>query len=179
MQNVTATVNLKISLDLRTVALKARNAEYKPKRFPGVIIRIREPKATALVFRSGKMVIIGAKSEECVKLAARKFTRIIQKVGFQPKFADFKVRNVVATCVLGFNIRLEGLAMKHRQFAHYEPELFPGLIYRIADSSAVVLAFTTGKIVITGAKTRQAMYKIFDDIYPVLREFEKHEGPED
>lgn len=159
--------------------MKARNAEYKPKRFPGLIIRIREPKATALVFHSGKMVITGAKSEEYAKLAARKFTRIIQKVGFQPKFVDFGVRNVVATCALGFNIRLEGLARKHRQFAHYEPELFPGLIYRIADSSAVVLVFTTGKIVITGTKTRQAMYKVFDDIYPVLHEFEKHEGPED
>lgn len=167
-----------MSLDLRTIALKARNAEYKPKRFSAVILRIREPKATALVFRSGKIVVTGAKSEDCAKLAARKFTRIIQKIGFQPQFTDFKIQNVVATCAVGFRVRLEGLAIDHLQFARYEPELFPGLVYRMAGSHAVVLIFTTGRIIITGTKSKEAMYKVFDDIYPVICKFRKHESPE-
>jgi len=78
-------------LDLKKIALKARNAEYNPKRFAAVIIRIRDPKTTALIFASGKMVCTGAKNEKASKQAARKFARIIQKLGFPVKFKQFKV----------------------------------------------------------------------------------------
>ena len=81
-----ATVNLSARLDLKTIALHARNAEYNPKRFAAVIMRIREPKTTALVFASGKMVVTGAKSEDDSRLASRKYARIIQKLGFNAKF---------------------------------------------------------------------------------------------
>lgn len=81
LQNIVATVNLDCRLDLKTIALHARNAEYNPKRFAAVIMRIREPKTTALIFASGKMVVTGAKSEDDSKLASRKYARIIQKVG--------------------------------------------------------------------------------------------------
>ena len=73
LQNIVATVNLDCRLDLKTVALHARNAEYNPKRFAAVIMRIREPKTTALIFASGKMVVTGAKSEDDSKLASRKY----------------------------------------------------------------------------------------------------------
>lgn len=77
-----STVNLNCKLDLKKIALHARNAEYNPKRFAAVIMRIREPRTTALIFSSGKMVCTGAKSEEDSRLAARKYARIIQKLGF-------------------------------------------------------------------------------------------------
>lgn len=86
LQNIVATVNLSARLDLKTIALHARNAEYNPKRFAAVIMRIREPKTTALVFASGKMVVTGAKSEDDSRLASRKYARIIQKLGFSAKF---------------------------------------------------------------------------------------------
>jgi transcription initiation factor TFIID TATA-box-binding protein len=86
LQNIVATVNLSARLDLKTIALHARNAEYNPKRFAAVIMRIREPKTTALVFASGKMVVTGAKSEDDSRLASRKYARIIQKLGFNAKF---------------------------------------------------------------------------------------------
>ena len=79
-------MNLSARLDLKTIALHARNAEYNPKRFAAVIMRIREPKTTALVFASGKMVVTGAKSEDDSRLASRKYARIIQKLGFNAKF---------------------------------------------------------------------------------------------
>ena len=69
-RNIVATVNLDCRLDLKTIALHARNAEYNPKRFAAVIMRIREPKTTALIFASGKMVVTGAKSEDDSKLAS-------------------------------------------------------------------------------------------------------------
>lgn len=81
-RNIVSTVNLGCRLDLKKIALHARNAEYNPKRFAAVIMRIREPRTTALIFSSGKMVCTGAKSEEDSRLAARKYARIIQKLGF-------------------------------------------------------------------------------------------------
>lgn len=81
-RNIVSTVNLNCKLDLKKIALHARNAEYNPKRFAAVIMRIREPRTTALIFSSGKMVCTGAKSEEDSRLAARKYARIIQKLGF-------------------------------------------------------------------------------------------------
>ncbi|CAI0410233.1 unnamed protein product [Linum tenue] len=142
LQNIVATVNLGCELSLKQIALRARNAEYNPKRFAAVIMRIREPKTTALIFASGKMVCTGAKSEAQSKMAARKYARIIQKLGFS---AQFK----------------------------YEPELFPGLVYRMKKPKVVLLIFVSGKIVITGAKERKETYAAFENIYPVLAEFRK------
>ena len=130
LQNIVSTVNLNCKLDLKKIALHARNAEYNPKRFAAVIMRIREPRTTALIFSSGKMVCTGAKSEDDSRLAARKYARIIQKLGFNAKFLDFKIQNMVGSCDVKFPIRLEGLVLTHSKFSSYEPELFPGLIYR-------------------------------------------------
>ena len=108
-------------------------------------MRIREPKTTALIFASGKMVVTGAKSEDDSRLASRKYARIIQKLGFNAKFtgwcqricsivndctknfSDFKIQNIVGSCDIKFPIRLEGLASRHHHFSSYEPELFPGV----------------------------------------------------
>lgn len=173
LQNIVATVNLDCRLDLKTIALHARNAEYNPKRFAAVIMRIREPKTTALIFASGKMVVTGAKSEDDSKLASRKYARIIQKLGFNAKFTDFKIQNIVGSCDIKFPIRLEGLASRHHMFSSYEPELFPGLIYRMMKPKIVLLIFVSGKIVLTGAKVREEIYQAFELIHPVLSDFRK------
>ena len=190
-RNIVATVNLDCRLDLKTIALHARNAEYNPKvsttccvgsdfwltdlvqRFAAVIMRIRDPKTTALIFASGKMVVTGAKSEDDSKLASRKYARIIQKLGFNAKFTDFKIQNIVGSCDIKFPIRLEGLASKHHPFSSYEPELFPGLIYRMIKPKIVLLIFVSGKIVLTGAKVREEIYQAFEQIYPTLTDFRK------
>ncbi|XP_062097110.1 TATA-box-binding protein isoform X1 [Humulus lupulus] len=174
-RNIVSTVNLDCKLDLKAIALQARNAEYNPKRFAAVIMRIREPKTTALIFASGKMVCTGAKSEQQSKLAARKYARIIQKLGFPAKFKDFKIQNIVGSCDVKFPIRLEGLAYSHGAFSSYEPELFPGLIYRMKQPKIVLLIFVSGKIVLTGAKVREETYTAFENIYPVLTEFRKNQ----
>ncbi|CAH0561034.1 unnamed protein product [Brassicogethes aeneus] len=173
LQNIVSTVNLNCKLDLKKIALHARNAEYNPKRFAAVIMRIREPRTTALIFSSGKMVCTGAKSEEDSRLAARKYARIIQKLGFNAKFLDFKIQNMVGSCDVKFPIRLEGLVLTHGSFSSYEPELFPGLIYRMVKPRIVLLIFVSGKVVLTGAKVRQEIYEAFDNIYPILKSFKK------
>lgn len=173
LQNIVSTVNMGVKLDLKKIALHARNAEYNPKRFAAVIMRIREPRTTALIFSSGKMVCTGAKSEEDSRLAARKYARIVQKLGFPTKFKDFKIQNMVGSCDVKFPIRLEGLVLTHSQFSSYEPELFPGLIYRMVKPRIVLLIFVSGKVVLTGAKVRQEIYEAFDNIYPILKNFKK------
>src|SRR6218665_2304772 len=150
LQNIVSTVNLGCKLDLKKIAMIARNAEYSPKRFAAVIMRIHRPKTTALIFSSGKMVCTGAKSEEASRLAARKYARIIQKLGFDAKFSEFKIQNIVGSCDIKFPIRLEALAVRHAQFSNYEPELFPGLIYRMIKPRVVLLIFVSGKVVLTG-----------------------------
>ncbi|KAI6241645.1 hypothetical protein M3Y99_00325500 [Aphelenchoides fujianensis] len=173
LQNIVSTVNLGVQLELKKIALHARNAEYNPKRFAAVIMRIREPRTTALIFSSGKMVCTGAKSEQASKLAARKYARIIQKLGFDAKFTEFKVQNMVGSCDVKFPIQLEGLCITHAQFSTYEPELFPGLIYRMVKPRVVLLIFVSGKVVITGAKYKKDIDEAFNQIYPILKGFKK------
>jgi transcription initiation factor TFIID TATA-box-binding protein len=169
-------VNLGCSLDLRKIAMRARNAEYNPKRFAGLTMRIREPKSTALIFQSGKMVVVGAKSETLSRLAARKFARIIQKIDYpEVEFKGFAIQNIVGVASVMFPIRLEGLAYDHEDYSSYEPELFAGLIYRMLAPKIVLLIFVSGKVILTGARTRGDVYKGFEKIYPVLCMFNKDE----
>ncbi|KAI5611484.1 TATA box-binding protein-like protein 2 [Silurus asotus] len=118
-RNIVSTVNLACPLDLQAIALQARNAEYNPKSFAAVIMRIREPRTTALIFSSGKMVCTGAKSEEQSRLAARKYARAVQKLGFPAKFLNFKIQNMVGSCDVRVPIRLEDLVLTHQQFSRF------------------------------------------------------------
>ena len=175
LQNIVSTANLKCLLELREIALRAKNAEYNPKRFAAVIMRIKEPKTTALIFASGKMVCTGARSEEDSKKAARQYAKIIQKLGYPVKFSEFKIQNIVASCDVKFPIRLEGLASKYIKFSSYEPEMFPGLIFHMVEPKIVLLIFVSGKIVLTGAKERNDIYKAYQNIYTVLQQFRINE----
>ncbi|KAK5658357.1 hypothetical protein OQA88_2333 [Cercophora sp. LCS_1] len=171
IQNVVATASLNCHVDLGLLASKVRNVEYNRKKFHALIMRIRDPKTTTLIFASGKMVITGAKSADQARLAARKHARIIQKVGFNTTFTDFKVQNLVASCPLGFYVRLEGLNAANHLFSRYEPEIFPGLIYRIANPKVVALVFANGKLVLTGAKGLEDVREAFQKLFPLLLDF--------
>ena len=190
LQNIVSTANLGCTLKLRQIALQARNAEYNPKRFAAVIMRIKEPKTTALIFSSGKMVCTGAKSEEDSKKASRKYAKIIKSLGFNVEFKEFKVQNIVGSCDVKFQISLSKLNIQLGKFnsnsdkgnnknkkyiCHYEPEIFPGLIYHMLEPEIVLLIFVSGKIVLTGAKEREEIYDAFKKIYPVLYKF-KHDN---
>lgn len=91
----------------------------------------------------------------------------------QAKFLDFKIQNMVGSCDVKFPIRLEGLVLTHGQFSSYEPELFPGLIYRMVKPRIVLLIFVSGKVVLTGAKVKSEIDEAFHNIYPILKSFKK------
>lgn len=173
VQNVVATVNLRTNLDLRRLSTHARNAEYNPKKFSAVVMRLREPRCTALVFQSGKLVCTGARSEAAAKRGARIYASIIHKIGFPVQFFNFRIQNVVATVNVGFPIRLEAMAYAHNRFSSYEPELFPGLIYRLMDPKTVILTFVSGRIVLTGARSVAQLHEAFRRVFPLLHEFRK------
>lgn len=123
---------------------------------------------------SGRLCVTGVKSLHNVHLACKKFHYIIERIGFQPTPSfDMKVQNIVGTADCGFPIRLEGLVYAHSTFASYEPELFPGLIYRLLNPRVVFLIFVSGKIVITGAKRESDLATAFTKLFPVLVEFKK------
>ena len=168
-----ATVTLGVPLELERIAHMVSNAEYNPRRFGAVIMRIREPRTTALVFKSGKMVVTGAKNPQESQMAGKKYTAILQKVGFDVTFRDFKIQNISGTCDAGFPIKLEGLLYAHSTCCTYEPEIFPGLVYRLSDPKVVFLVFVSGKVVITGAKTEEALAIAFQSLYQHLVDFRK------
>eukprot|EP01083_Nonionella_stella_P252500 869878_1 len=119
-KNVVATMNVTCRLDLKEIVTKSRNSEYNPKRFSAVIMRIREPKSTALIFATGKIVITGAKTENDAWISARKYVRILQKLDFPAKFTEYKIVNIVACCSCGFPLRLESFAHFKSQNTSYE-----------------------------------------------------------
>lgn len=140
--------------------MQARNAEYNPKRFVAVIMRIRKPKATALVFQSGKIVVTGSKNEYESRLAASKFCRILQRLGYSHiRFMDFTIQNIVGSADVRFPIKLEHLCNDNSFYASYEPELFPGLVYRMPDPK-VCIKFT--------------LYTVRNKIYIYIYFFYKH-----
>eukprot|EP00753_Platysulcus_tardus_P006751 PLAT14529.1.p1 GENE.PLAT14529.1~~PLAT14529.1.p1 ORF type:complete len:201 (+),score=71.42 PLAT14529.1:66-668(+) len=173
IQNVVATINVQCTLKLDTLAQRLRNAEYNPRRFPACIIRLRDPKVTTLVFQSGKVVCTGGKSEDDSSYGLRFLVAMLKRLDFDAHFADFKVHNIVGSTEVPFPLRLEGLALEHDKETSYEPELFPGLIYRLQSPRVVLLLFVSGKAIITGASTTTQVLDAFEKVYDVLERFRK------
>ena len=185
IQNLVCTAQLNCQLRLREIALQEQNTQYEPKRFSGLIMRIKEPKATSLIFSNGKIIVLGTKTEEDSRNACRKIGRIIQRINYPVKLTNIKIQNMVGSCDVKFQINLIRLNNNINRFVKssrvaFEPEIFPGLIYRlIPDKSPndennekppniVFLIFASGKIVISGGKNRHQIYEAFNKVYPLL-----------
>ena len=127
-------------------------AKYEPEKFPGLVYRLRKPRTATLLFRSGKMVCTGAKSEASARTAIRRVVDELRANGIvivgKPKV---RIENIVASGDLGGIMSLEGVASRLTK-TMYEPEMFPGLIYRMDEPRVVMLIFASGKLVIAGAK---------------------------
>lgn len=175
IHNIVSIVDLCCDLDLKTIAFKARNAKYNPKCFQVVIMKLREPKSTALVFNNGKLVVVGAKNEELSKTAAKKFAMIIKQIGFNEiKFKNFTIHNIVASYDVKFSIKLDKLYVDFRKNCSYEPLLFPGLTFYMHDPNITILIFASGKIVLTGAKKKDNINRAIFNIIKILNNYEKN-----
>ena len=166
MQNVVATFNLGVErIDLARLACNTEFVEYNPKKFAAATARIRSPRTTALIFASGNMVCTGAKDEMRARLAGWKYVSILRKSGFDVRFCNFRVQNLVASTNISGLLDLEQLSTAYGACAGYEPDLFPGLILRIESPKVVYLCFRSGRIVITGARSRELIHSSFRDVY--------------
>ena len=170
IENVVASTSLGVELDLPAIVLALDGAEYDPERFPGLIYRLKEPKTATLLFRSGKAVCTGGKSLEQVEMAISKVVKKIEAAGIVVKGKpEIMVQNIVASSDLGAKINLNSIAISiGLEKVEYEPEQFPGLVYRLDSPKVVVLLFGSGKLVCTGARKPEdveiAVDKITDEL---------------
>lgn len=172
IENVVASATVKQRVDLNAVVKGYPGVEYRPEQFPGLVFRLKRPKTATLIFNSGKMVCTGAKSEKESRRAVMKVVKELKGSGIviinKP---ELKIQNIVASANLGGLIDLEKAAYILGK-TMYEPEQFPGLIYRMAVPKVVILLFASGKLVCTGAKKEQYVYEAVSKLHQELEEKE-------
>jgi transcription initiation factor TFIID TATA-box-binding protein len=170
VQNIVAAATLNQKVDLNAIVKGYPGVEYRPEQFPGLVFRLKKPKTATLIFNSGKMVCTGAKSEQEAHRAVMTVVKELKKGGIivisKP---DFKVVNIVASAGLGGRVDLE-LAVEALGKTMYEPEQFPGLIYRMDEPKVVILVFASGNLVCTGAKKEQDVYDAVHKLHESLEE---------
>ncbi len=155
IENVVASASLGSELDLQLLAMSLDKAEYEPEKFPGLIYRTKEPKTALLLFKSGKVVCTGAKNSEQVHQAIGMVSELIREAGIAVADSpEIVVQNIVASADLGEELNLNAIAITFGlEQVEYEPEQFPGLVYRMTDPKVVILIFGSGRLVCTGGKT--------------------------
>ncbi|HUW48724.1 MAG TPA: TATA-box-binding protein [Patescibacteria group bacterium] len=170
IQNVVASATLNQKIDLNAVVKSYPGVEYRPEQFPGLVFRLKKPKTATLIFNSGKMVCTGAKSEILARRAVMTVVKELKKSGIiiigKP---ELKIQNIVSSASLGGKIDLE-LAVGKLVKTMYEPEQFPGLIYRMDVPKVVILIFASGNLVCTGAKKEQDVYDAVQKLHASLEE---------
>ena len=166
--NVVTSATLNQKIDLNAVVKGYPGVEYRPEQFPGLVFRLKRPKTATLIFNSGKMVCTGARSEKESKRAVMKVIRELKKSGIiiigKP---ELKIQNIVASVNLAGVIDLERSAYSLGR-TMYEPEQFPGLIYRMDVPKVVILLFASGKLVCTGAKHEEDVYEAVTKLHETL-----------
>jgi transcription initiation factor TFIID TATA-box-binding protein len=170
IENIVASAKVTEYLDLPALASQIKDAEYNKKRFPGVVLRMHDPKIAALVFGSGKVVLTGAKSIDSLSKGLDILGNLLREQNIDiPKKLTYKIQNIVTSADLATPINLNKIAVGFNlDRIEYEPEQFPGLVYRLEDPKVVVLLFGSGKLIITGGKepedAKRAVTKILSDL---------------
>ena len=182
INNIVALVNSGCKLNLKHIGLLCKNSEYNPKRFNALIMRSVKPKAVALIFDSGKIIVTWATTEEDSKSARDKFIKNLKSCGFEAENKSFEIINIVSSCDVNFPIRLRQLNYDLRykynikgNKVYYEPEAFPGLIFRMEKPKITLLMFASGKINFVGAKRQEDIFEAYKKIYPIVVKYENKE----
>jgi transcription initiation factor TFIID TATA-box-binding protein len=171
--NIVVSTSLEHDIPLEKMAATLSNTEYNPEQFPGLVIRIRDPKTSALIFSSGKVVCTGARSMEKVEESIEKIIKSLKKIGIDIKIKPkISIQNIVASGSVGMDLNLNVLAMKLDN-TEYEPEQFPGLVYKLDEAKATFLLFSNGKIVCTGTKSEEEVHLALDKLIINLKKVNK------
>ena len=171
--NIVASSSLGKDIPLIKLAEKLPNTEYNPEQFPGLVMRIKEPKSSALIFGSGNIVCTGARSMGKLREAIKAIVKNVEKIGIKiSEVPRAKVQNIVAHGSIGMDLNLNFLAMELEN-TEYEPEQFPGLVYKLAGTRATFLLFSNGKIVCTGTRSEPKLIEAVDLLIEKLKQFKK------
>ncbi|MBI5072316.1 TATA-box-binding protein [Candidatus Woesearchaeota archaeon] len=167
IENVVASTDIKKVISLDRLLTVLENSEYEPEQFPGLVYRLTEPKVATLIFRSGKIICVGARSPNMAREALRKTVKSIKKIGnrINENSIKIKIENIVVAINLGRELNLDQLAFK-LEGSEYEPEQFPGLVFRLDEPKVAFLLFSSGRAVCAGAKT-------MDDVKEALKRLKK------
>ena len=167
--NIVVSASLGHDIPLEKMAATLPNTEYNPEQFPGLVIRIKDPKTSALIFSSGKIVCTGARSMEKVHESIKKIIKNLEKINVKIKdVPEPEIQNIVASGSIGMDLNLNVLAMKLDN-TEYEPEQFPGLVYKLPNHRATFLLFSNGKIVCTGTKSEEEVHDVVDRLIEILK----------
>jgi len=167
--NIVVSTSLQHDISLEKMASTLSNTEYNPEQFPGLVLRIKEPKTSALIFSSGNVVCTGARNMDEVKEAIKKIIKSLKKININIKIEPkIKIQNIVAAGDIAMDLNLNSLAMKLTN-VEYEPEQFPGLVYKLKEAKATFLLFSNGKIVCTGTKSEQEVHTALDKLIEILK----------
>jgi len=170
VENIVASTIFAEKLDLDMIAQSLEDAEYEPEQFPGLVYRLTDPKTATLLFTSGKANCTGAKNVENVRKTVDIIAEKLKKLGIEVyKNLEIIVQNIVATADLRGEINLTetaiGLGLEN---VEYEPEQFPGLVYRIREPKVAMLLFSSGKIVCAGARSTEDASKAVENLLEEL-----------
>jgi len=169
VENIVASAALGVVVPLEKIVSTLEGMEYEPEQFPGLVYRIDKPKAAALIFGSGKIVCTGARSLDDVNEVFRKVVKIVEKTGTKvPRGYKVQVENIVASAKFEGNIKLDKIAY-NLENSEYEPEQFPGLVYRMLDPKVAFLLFGSGKIVCTGGRSVKDVNIAVEKIHKKLK----------
>jgi len=167
--NIVVSTSLEHDIPLEKMAATLSNTEYNPEQFPGLVIRIKDPKTSALIFSSGKVVCTGARTLAEVDESIKKIIKSLEKINVKIKVKPvINIQNIVASGSIGMDLNLNTLAMKLKN-TEYEPEQFPGLVYKLKEANATFLLFSNGKIVCTGTKSEAAVGEAVDKLVKNLK----------
>jgi len=171
--NIVVSAALGQDIPLEKMAATLSNTEYNPEQFPGLVIRIKEPKTSALIFSSGKIVCTGARTMHDVRESIKKIIKSLEKIKVKIKeIPEVKIQNIVASGSVGMDLNLNMLAMRLDN-TEYEPEQFPGLVYKLPEQRATFLLFSNGKVVCTGTKSEEEVHKVLDILIENLKKVKK------
>ncbi len=170
MANVVVNVFLKKQLPLKSIADRFRDVQFNLNKFPGIHIKMKQPKCAVLLFKNGKMVITGLKRTKDIKNVVEKVTNKLNQIGIEvPKNPERKIVNLVISLDFGININLDH-AIIYLESSVYEPEVFPGIIFRMYDPvKAVFLIFSSGKAVLTGIQDEKVIPQAIKELGIMLK----------
>ena len=173
IQNIVATTSLMKDIDLKKLAKTLTNTEYNPEQFPGLVLRVKKPKSAVLVFSSGNLVCTGTKSIAQVKEVIQEVIKQLKKIGVRVTITPkITVQNIVASGSINVNLNLNFLALELEN-TEYEPEQFPGLVYKLEEPNATFLLFSNGKLVCTGTKNREQLEESMRQLDKKIKEVAK------